>query len=280
MPAPTAKLGVKWLSPTDIRSTITRIHTNRNAHSNLLGRLNGNVERHKEQVGESLRSLDAKDRPSVVAKAVSGKRLELVRETADQRRAHTRELVELADRVKSAAIHYKSPVQMLMRETLGSERRSRIMQQIANSGPVELASLAEFAAATSDKDLAAALCSRVSNLTRIDRPFSSLELADVLYGELHRELAQAILEAERRVLEALNEDTEFETGKPNPQRSLHIAMLKKREQEVGAYRNDDEDDEAGIADDDAAPIDDTPTGRIEAGLQARRAPASTPANPS
>ena len=279
MPAPTAKLGVKWLSPTDIRSTLTQIHANRNSHSNLLSRLTENVERHKQQVSESLRSLDAKDRPSVVAKSVSGKRLELVRETSDQRLAHTRELVELADRVKSAAAHYKSPVQMLMRETLGSERRSRIMQQIVNSGPVELASLAEFAAATSDKDLAAALCSRVSNLTRIDRPFSSLELADVLYGELHRELGQAILEAERRVLEALNEDTEFETGKRNPQRSLHIAMLKKREQEVGAYRNDDEDDEAAT-DDDTAPIDDTPTGRIEAGLQARRAPASTPANPS
>lgn len=279
MPAPSAKLGIKWLSPTDIRSTITRIHTNRNAHSNLLRRLTQNVEQHKQQVGESLRSLDAKDRPSVVARAISGKRLELVRETADQRLAHTRELVELADRVKSAAAHYKSPVQMLMRETLGSERRSRIMQQIANSGPVELASLAEFAAATSDKDLAAALCSRVSDLTRNDRPFSSVDLANVLYGELHRELGQAILEAERRVLEALNEDTEFETGKPNPQRSLQIAMLKKREQEVGAYKADDEVEE-GAANKDAAPIDDTPTGRIETGLQARRNLGSTPANPS
>ncbi|QGY80806.1 hypothetical protein [Sphingorhabdus lacus] len=278
MPAPTAKLGVKWLSPTDIRSTLDSIHTNRNAHSNLLRRLTENVERHRQQVSESLRSLDAKDRPSVVAKSVSGKRLELVRETADQRLAHTRELVALSDRIKSAAIHYKSPVQMLMRDTLGSERRSRIMQQIANSGPVELASLAEFAAATSDKELAAALCSRVSDLNRIDRPFSSVDLANVLCGELHRELGQAILEAERRVLEALNEDTEFETGKPNPQRSVEIAMLKKREQEVGAYQADDEVEE-GAANDDAALIDDTPTGRIESGLQSRRNPGSTPANP-
>ena len=278
MPAPNAKLGVKWLSPTDIRSTTTRIHANRNAHSNLLRNLTQNVARHKQQVSESLRSLDAKDRPSVVARAVSGKRLELVRETADQRLAHTRELVELAEHIKSAAAHYRSPVQMLMRDTLGSERRSRFMQQIANSGPVELASLAEFAAATSDKDLAAALCSRVSNLTRIDRPFSSLELADVLCGELHRELQQAILGSERRVLEALNEDTEFETGKRNPQRTLQIAMLKKREEEVGAYSNDDDED--AEADNDSGPVDDTSTGRIEAGLQARRTPASSPASPA
>lgn len=269
MPAPTAKLGVKWLSPTDIRSTTTRIHANRNAHSNLLRRLTENVEQHKQQISESLRSINSKDRPSIVAKSVSGKRLELVRETADQRLAHTRELVGLAEHIKSAAAHYRSPVQMLMRDTLGSERRSRIMQQIANSGPVELASLAEFAAATSDKDMAAALCSRISNLTRIDRPFSSLELADVLYGELHRELQQAILESERRVLEALNEDTEFETGKRNPQRTLQIAMLKKREEEVGAYGNDDEED--AEAESEGKPIDDTSTGRIEAGLQARRA---------
>lgn len=280
MPAPQAKLGAQWLSPTDIRSTLTRIHANRNAHSNLLRGSNNKLDRHGDQVSSSLRGLDAKDRPSVVAKSVSGMRAELVRETADQRLAHTRELAELAGRLKSAATHYKSPVQMLMRDTLGSERRSRIMQQIANSGPVELASLAEFAAAANDKELAAALCSRVADLPRADRPFSAAELADVMFGELHRELSQAMVEAERRLLEGLNEDVEFETGRPNQQRTLQIALLKKREREIGAYGFDEDDDEEGtdVVDERNAPT--APNDRIAAGLQARRKnPAVAPAAP-
>lgn len=240
MPAPNATLGAQWLSPTDIRSTITRIHAGRTAHSNLIRNLSCRVDRHGEQVARSLRTLDAKDRPSVVAKSISGFRGELVRESADQRIAHTRELAGLAGKLTAASVHYRSPVQMLMRETLGSERRSRIMQQTAASGPVELASLAEFAAATNDKELAAALCSRIADLPRIDRPFSAAELADVLIGDLYREMSQALVEAERRVLEALNEDAEFETGKSNPQRTLQIAMLRKREREIGAYTDDEE----------------------------------------
>ena len=245
MPAPQAKLGAHWLSPTDIRAAVTKIADRRTAHSNLLRTLANKLDQHADAVSRSLRGLDAKDRPSVVTKAVNGMRAELVRDSADQRKAHTRELAELAKRVKSAASHYRSPVQMLMRDTLGSERRGRIMQQVAGSGPAELASLAEFAAATSDRELAAALCSRVSDLQRVDRPFSAAALADVMLGGLHRELSQAMVEAERRVLEALNEDTSFETGKGNPQRSLEIAMLKKRERDIGAYGFENDEEDAG-----------------------------------
>lgn len=276
MPAPTAKFGAEWLSPTDIRSVITRIRANRIAHSNLLRNLGFKIEKHQEQVSGTLRGLDPKDRPSVVARAVSGMRGELVRETADQRLAHTRELSDLAERIKSGASHYRSSTQMLMRETLGSERRSRIMQQIANSGPVELASLAEFAASTKDKELAAALCSRVADLPRAERPFSATELADVIFGDLHRELAQAIVEAERRVLEGLNEDTQFETGKPNAHRSLQIALLKKREDEIGSYlpEDEDQDEDGGHGEQEVPDVvaeqAKTSTNRIAAGLQTRR----------
>lgn len=243
MPAPKASLGAQWLSPTDIRTALARIQTSRTAHSNLLRTMSVKLNQHRENVERSLQSLDAKDRPSVVNKAVNGRRNELVRESADVRKAQMRELARLADTVKSAATHYRSSVQMLMRETLGSERRSRIMQQIANSGPAELAAFAEYAAAQKDKDLAAALCSRVADLPRAERPFSAVELADVMFGELHGELNQALIEAERRVLEAIQEDTEFETGMANPQRTLQIAMLKKREQAIGAYGYGKEDED-------------------------------------
>ncbi|KQM12983.1 hypothetical protein ASE49_13360 [Novosphingobium sp. Leaf2] len=245
MPAPRAKLGSNWLSPTDIRSTITRIQQNRTRHASILTRIGEQVESHRASVERSLRGLDARDRTSVINKSVSGHRADLIRETAEPRKLLTRELEQLRQSVQSASTHYRSPVQMLTRETLGSERRSRIMQQIAGSGPAELASLAEYAAAQKDKDLGAALCGRVADLPRAERPFSAGELADVMCGELHRELSQAMVEAERRVLEALEDEQIATTGKGNAQRSLEIAMLKKHEREIGAYAPDHgvEDDE-------------------------------------
>lgn len=240
MPAPRAELGSQWLSPTDVRTTITRIQQSRIRHANILERIGEQVERHRDSVERSLHSLGAKERSSVVNKSLSGFRAAQIRETAEPRIVLTREMNRLRHVAQSAATHYRSPVQMLMRETLGSERRSRIMQQIASSGPAELASLAEYAAAQKDKELAAALCSRVADMSRSERPFSAGELADVIFGDLHRELNQALIEAERHVLEALEDEQVTSTGKGNPQRVLEIAMLKRREQEIGAYTADEE----------------------------------------
>lgn len=242
MPAPRAQLGSHWLSPTDVRTTITRIQQNRVRHANILQRIGEQVERHRDSVERSLQSLSAKERSSVVNKSLSGFRAAQIRETAEPRIVLTREMDRLRRAAQSASTHYRSPVQMLMRDTLGSERRSRIMQQIASSGPAELASLAEYAAAQKDNELAAALCSRVADMPRGERPFSAGELADVICGELHRELSQALVEAERHVLEALEDEQVASTGKGNPQRVLEIAMLKKRELEIGAYVADEESD--------------------------------------
>lgn len=242
-----AQLGSAWMSDNDIRTTLTKIQQNRTKHGNLVARQHDQLARRRQQLENSLDGLDARDRKSMVNKAVSGYRAELVRDSKDVRLALTRELSQLADRIRSAETHYRSPMQMLMRETLGSERRGRIQQQIEQSGPVELASLAELAASTRDRELAAALCGRIGNMRRDDRPFNAGELADVMFGNQHRELSQALVEAERRVLEALQADQEFETGKGNPQRAVQIAMLRKREAEVGAYVRDEPGDENDAA---------------------------------
>ena len=266
----TAQLGTAWLDDNDIRHALAKINHNRNQHDNLLRKSTIDIGRRKEQIENSLSGIDGRDKASMVSKAVSGHRAELVRQTKDVRLAFTRELAEVAERIRSAQVHYRSSMQLLMRDTLGSERRSRIQQQIENSGQVELASLAELAAAKRDKELAAALCSRVHGMKRDDRPFNASELADVLFGEQHRELSQALVEAERRVLEALQADLEFETGKGNPQRALEIALLKKREQEIGAYGNCDPEDKDEVEEEDDAEEAVVPTDRIEAGLLARR----------
>src|SRR3546814_2422767 len=88
---------------------------------------------------------------------------------------------------------------MLARYTLGSERRSRIIQQIAASGPAELSSLAELAAATSDRELGAALCSRLSEIDPAKRPFAAVELADALVGEERSEEHTSELQSLMRI---------------------------------------------------------------------------------
>jgi hypothetical protein len=266
MPAPTAKLGAPFLSPTDIRSAMTKVANNRHKHQNILDRITQQVSSQRASIENSLSGLDARDRRSVVNKAVSGRRQELMRDTEETRLLLTRELDDLRRTVRSAAVQYESPVQMLMRDTIGSEKRSMYMQQIAHSGPAELASLAAYAAATGNKDLSAALISRVSDLPRAERPFSAAELADVHCGELHRELSQALVEVERRVLEALDAEQVASTGKGNAQRQLEIAMLKKREQEIGAYVQDGDEDEEDQEVVDQGPGED----KIARGLAARR----------
>lgn len=282
MPIPSktkANLGAAWMTDNDIRAALAKIHHNRNQHDNMVRKAAMDLNRYRQQLENSLSTIDARDRNSAIGKAIAGRRTELSRQSKDARLALTRELVEVADRIKSAEAHYRSPIQMLMRDTLGDERRSRIQSQIEQSGPVELASLAELAAATRDKELAAALCGRVSGMKRDDRPFNAGELADVMFGEQHRELSQALVEAERRVLEALQADQEFETGKGNPHRALQIVMLKKREAEIGAYADpapdeEEPDDEDGAK--EAPTAARTGEDRIAAGLKARRAPAHGP----
>ena len=107
MPATRAKIGAQWMSPTDIRSALTRIQTAANRHASLLGSLRGRLERRGEEVERSLSSLDQRDRTSVINKSRSGYRAELVRESADVRKAQTRDLATLAASVRSASTHYR-----------------------------------------------------------------------------------------------------------------------------------------------------------------------------
>ncbi len=239
MPTPTAKLGTAWMDDNDIRLALTKIHQNRNQHDAMMRKMTQKLEIHADSTRRSIADVGLPNPKSIVDKSVASRRREFVHESADTRKAYMRELTGIAEQVKSAAGHYRSPIQMLMRSNLGSERRSRLMQQVENSGPVELASLAEYAAAKQDGGLAAALCSKVSGMKVDDRPFSPNDLADVICGDLHRELSQALVECERQVLEALQADVAFETGKTNGQRSMEIALLKKREAEIGAYVRDD-----------------------------------------
>jgi hypothetical protein len=238
-------LGSRWLSATDVVDRLKQARENREQQSKLLASLEAQAAQRREEVERSLADLPQPQRSQIVARTVSGYRNELKRQSADARRAHMKEAGRLLEQTDGARSHYQSPVGMLMREGLGSERRSRLLQQIAHSGPVELASLAEFAAATKDKELGAALCTRVSDLTPNERPFSSRDLADALVGDEHRRVTAAIMELDRLTQETAHADSAFERGTANPVRSIRIARMKQAEAAVGADLTnlDDTEDE-------------------------------------
>ena len=237
-----AALGARWASVTDVGDKLRQAKENRQAQRRLLDQLEVQVQRRRKSVDESLADLPSSQRVPLVNRAVAGHRGELKRETADERTAYVREAARLNGDLQAVRDHYKSPVQILMRKGLGSERRSRVLQQIEASGPAELASLAEFAAATKDMDLGAALCSRVANLMPTQRPFSAQDLAHALVGDEHRLVTLSIMEAERLAEEAANDETTFERGSPDNLRILKIARMIQAEQAVaeGAPVSDDE----------------------------------------
>lgn len=240
-----AALGSRWMSVTDVVDRLRQARENLDQQKTLLGSLEAQAAQRREDVERSLADLPQPQRGQIVARTVNGYRNELKRQSADARRAHLKAAGSLLEQTDGARAHYQSPVQMLMREGLGSERRSRLLQQIAHSGPVELASLAEFAAATKDKEFGAALCTRVSGFAPNERPFSSQELADALVGDEHRRVTAALMELDRLTQEAAHADSAFERGVANPVRSIRIARMKQAEAAVGADLTnlDDTEDE-------------------------------------
>ncbi|MEP0144516.1 MAG: hypothetical protein ABJE77_06060 [Tateyamaria sp.] len=238
MTTPKAKLGTKWMDVHEIRAARSKAQTNREAQKRLFSDLKQRLEKRQSEVERSLSGLNSGSQ-NLVADAVAGYRRELNAESSSIRLAYVQTAGKLRDDVQSTANHYQSSPQMLARYTLGSEKRSRYIEQIAHSGPAELAAFAELAASTKNKDLAAALCSKVYQLEPTKRPFDAAELANVIVGDELKEIQSAFSEIERLALEAVYDDTAFETGKRNPGRDLHVAVMKQEEDNAAARGNVD-----------------------------------------
>jgi len=227
-------LANRWMSVTDVVDRLRRAREYREQQSTLLNSLEGRAKQRRDEVERTLADLSPSQRASIVMRTVSGHRAELKRASLDGRVAYIRSISKLQDEVMSAKAHYQSPVQMLAREGLGSERRSRLIHQIEKSGSVELASLAALAASTGDKELGAALLTRNSGTPINERAFSSQEVADALVGEDWRKVNQALAEVERLTLEAVHADRAFETGRPNAGGIIQVALRKRDEAAFGA----------------------------------------------
>lgn len=222
MPKPT--LTKPWRSVTDLRASLSRARELGEQHTRLIADMNGRVETRRKELDSTLSDLSTAQRSTLVGRALGGFRADLKRNSLDARTARLRDLDALRRDVTDARFHYESAVQMLVRDSIGSERRSRLVQQIEHSGDAELASLAALAVSSKDRELAAVLVGRVQRIPHAERPFSPLELADLMVGEEHRAVVAAIMEVEEIADRAMAEDRAFETGRASPERSVGLAL--------------------------------------------------------
>jgi hypothetical protein len=227
----------RWATATDVLDRLAKVREARDIQSRLIAALNDKVRQREIELESSLGDLSDGQRLSVVSRATGSLRRELRTSTEADRNNLLREAVEHGDVSRGVATHYQSPIQMLMRESLGSERRSRVLQQIEHSGAAELASLAEYAAGTADSELAAALCSRNSTIKVSQRGFSSSALADRLFGEQHRIVTDALREIDVVSREIIQEDRALVAGKRNS-----IDKVQRGLDRRGEWRVNDGDD--------------------------------------
>lgn len=221
-----------WRSVTDIRDALGRAREFGAQQARHLADLNGRVAKRREELDATLSDLPPSQRTQIANRALGGLRAELKRTSLEARGKRLRDLDAVRREVGDAKAHYGSPVMMLMREGLGSERRSRLMQQLEYSGPVELASLAALAASSKDRELGAALVARANRIPHAERPFSTQELADLIVGDDYRAIQAAIMEVEDIAERAMIEDRAFETGRNPTERGIGLALRARERDEL------------------------------------------------
>lgn len=223
-----AKLSAVWASVTEVLSRLDQMQDIQKKQQALLASISDRVVERRTEMENSLGDLTGAERLSVVSRVTGSFRREMVDVSAEARTGMLREAVRQLDEIGAIATHYRSPTQMLMRESLGSTRRGTICQQIENSGPVELASLATFAVATRDMELGAALCSQNSSIKTAQRSFSSSELADALIGDVFSKVATAISEIQVIAREVINADRAFLANRHMATDKIETALARRR----------------------------------------------------
>lgn len=229
-----------WRSVTDLKASLTRARELHSENAKRISEMNERVAKRREELRANLHDLSPSEQSHILNRALGGLRADLKRDSADARTARLRELDALRRQAEDASAHYHSPMQMLMRDSLGSERRSRLIQQLEHSGKVELASLAALAVSSKDRELAAVLASQVGRMPAAERPFSPHELADLLVGEEHRAVQAAIMEVGELAQRALLYDRQFETGRPVDR--VGLALRARDRSALGAAELPDEED--------------------------------------
>ncbi len=129
------------------------------------------------------------------------------------------------EHVPSQRDFYASPVMTLNRATLGDPRRTQYVEQLRNSGRGELTHLAQWAVATGNAALAAAIVSRLDSMPGAQRPFHGVAVAEALRLEEHRKAVEAIKIAEARFQAIVIAIRTWKLAQATPVNTISLALL-------------------------------------------------------
>jgi len=234
-------LNAPWKSVTDIKAALTRARELHAENGKRLSEMNERVAKRREELRANLHDLSPSEQSHILNRALGGLRADLKRESVDARTVRLRDLDALRRQVEQAQAHYQSPMQMLIRDSLGSERRSRLQSQLEHAGKVELSSLAALAVSTKDRELGAVLAAQVGRMPHAERPFSPQELAEHLIGDDHLAVTAAIMEVSELAQRAILDDREFEQGRPVDRIGLALRARDRAALNAPDIRDDNEE---------------------------------------
>ena len=164
-------------------------------------------------------------------RAASQIRRAVLKDSDGERWDALRAMTEGEQAALAAESQFASPSMILARAGLGSEVRSRYLEQIASAGPLELRNFSEHAKRTGDRVLGAAIMTRLDSLKKAERDLAGVsraKLAESLCGEDFRAAQKAIRTIKVTLRESLARNRSFENGKPvNARDAVGIALMRQ-----------------------------------------------------
>jgi len=196
-----------------------------------LGKLDNQLKATQAELDRSADSmgLDQQTRQQHIDKALKDHRRKLEHTSETERMDYIRRLQDFERRANLALKLYPTPVALLEAAGLGSEERSRYLEQLQHAGPTTLLNLAAQAQATGNRVLGAALVSVLDRMPRERRPVSAQAVAENLVGTDHRQIQATATAAKNRLQEALEADRVFRGARPRAVQSVRNALDRQKE---------------------------------------------------
>ena len=156
----------------------------------------------------------------------------LIESSAKDRAAILKQLKSFADEAEAITSVCASPAMMLGRVALGERRKTQLIEQLSEAGPLELETAARMAIMSGDIVLAAAIAVVVDRRPRDRRPFSVADFAKRVIGDQFDQANRKLEGVQLAYKTAFAADLEFNRGAPDPLTNISLALARRAANEA------------------------------------------------
>jgi hypothetical protein len=203
-------------------------------HADMRGvveRYNARMIQKREQINAALGAfpIPPETRVSVARTQMSRSDYETRNEARPALESLMKEAGNLHHQVVSQHANYRDKRQVLLRQGIGTEERSRYEQTCARATAIGLANLAQHALAKNDLVLASAVAAEQASRPKNERLFSIQEFLRELDIPEFAAADEAYRVAEARLTSIAAQHREFLTGRPAGTQQIELALAKREE---------------------------------------------------